>query len=265
MQVLGIVASPRRERGRCHEVVSAVLEGARAAGAETDVMYLIDDEPEYCVHCGYACFSEGDCAQEAEAGQRSARVDQADALAIAVPVYCWQACGLATAFFDKIRLGAGPWTQEGPNGRHALGIAVAGGTGTGVFPALQSIYAWLCLWKYRPLDPVPVTRFNMRSMLDVAPGLGRELATRHRQPFDGVWEQLVTYDALPYMGYGRVDEFRWLAEQTAAGLEAEGREAAVVAEVRAALQEAQACAARGDREGEARNVTRAYLKGRATW
>ena len=29
----------------------------------------------------------------------------------------------------------------------------------------------------------------------------------------GAWDLMLTYDRLPYMDYGRVDEFRWLAEQ----------------------------------------------------
>jgi NAD(P)H-dependent FMN reductase len=265
MNVLGIVASPRREKGLSHQVVSEVLAGAHAAGAQTDLLYLIDEEPHYCIHCGHACFAEGDCVQEEAATARSQRVEGEDALLIAAPVYVWQPCGLAAAFFDKVRLTTGPWTREGQHGRPALGIAVAGGTGTGVFPALQSIYAWLCLWKFRPLEPLPVTRFNLDRVLDGARSRGRALAECLARPFAGVWDQMLTYDALPYMDYGRVDEFRWLAEQIVAGLERRGGAGEQVAQIQRLLAGGETCAASGDRKGAAQKYVAAYQAGAGIW
>jgi multimeric flavodoxin WrbA len=268
MHVLAIIGSPRRERGRSHEVVTQVLSGAAAAGAETDVLYLIDEEPGYCIHCGHGCFTSGDCAQEVEATLRSQRVGAADALVICAPVYCWQPSGLTVAFFDKLRLMSGPWNRGTEHGRPALGIAVAGGTGTGVFTALQSIYAWMCLWKFRPLDPLPVTRFNMDRALEQAPSLGRALAESEPRPFAGTWESLLTYDRLPYMGYGRVDEFRWLAEQIVDALamrEASGETGEQLETVKRLLDEARMHASQGNAEREAQKVVAAYRLGAEIW
>jgi NAD(P)H-dependent FMN reductase len=259
MKVLAVVSSPRRDRGLSHRVVSEVLSGARAVGAKTDTLYLADEDPEYCFHCGHPCFREGNCIQEEEATHRSRQVDAADALVFCAPVYCWQPNGMAVAFTDKTRLRTGSWHRGSQHGRPALGIAVAGGTGTGVFPALQSIYAWLCLWKYRPLDPLPVTRFNLDRALAGAPSLGRALAERPAQPYEAAWDLMMAYDHLPYVDYGRVDEFRWLAEQIAAGLESRGGNARVVAEVRRLLED------RDDDGGQARSCVQAYQIGAAAW
>lgn len=265
MQVLGIVGSPRREKGLSHRVVSEVLAGARAAGAEADVLYLIDEKPQYCVHCGHGCFATGQCAQEEEATARSRRVESADALVICAPVYVWQPNGLTAAFLDKVRLATGAWSRDGQHGRPALGIAVAGGTGTGVFTALQSIYAWLCLWKFRPLAPLPMTRFNLDRVLEGAGAQGRALAERPPQPYEDAWDLMLAYDDLPYMHYGRVDEFRWLAEQIQAGLAARGDRPGQVREVERLLEAGQACAAAGDRQGAAQNVIAAYRAGARAW
>jgi NAD(P)H-dependent FMN reductase len=265
MNILGIVGSPRRERGRSHEIVSAVLAGARAAGATTDILYLIDEEPQYCIHCGHGCFAEGDCAQEAGATLRSQRVGAADALVLCAPVYCWQPNGLTATLFDKVRLASKPWNRGAPNGRPALGIALAGGSGTGVFPALQSIYAWLCLWKFRPLDPLPLTRFNMDQALAQAEDLGARLATQETRPFAGTAELMVAYDRLPYMNYGRVDEFRWLAQQILAGLKARDPAADAAAEVGQLLAQAEACAVEGDAIGEMEYILEAYQRGTRAW
>lgn len=266
MRVLGIVGSPRRHKGISHQVIATILEGARESGAEIETIYLIDDGPQYCIHCGHDCFGRGDCAQEKLATVRSETVDAADALVLAAPVYCWQPSGLTATLFDKVRLGAGPWSRgTRNNGRAALGIAVAGGSGSGVFPALQSIYAWLCLWKFRPMDPLPVTRFNLSRALDDAPALGRALAESQPQPFDDVAELMLRYDALPYTGYGRVDEFRWLAEQIAAGLDGGEERFAAASRIRALLSEAGACGLAGDQAGEAHKVIEAYRTGAAAW
>jgi hypothetical protein len=167
--------------------------------------------------------------------------------------------------FDKVRVATGAWIRGTQHGRLALGIAVAGGTGTGVFPALQSIYAWLCSWKFRPLDPLPVTRFNLDSVLEGAEAHGRTLAERPPEPFVDLADQMLAYDAVPYMDYGRIDEFRWLAEQTAAGLQAAGRNEEQVEEVNRLLDEAAACGDGGDRTGQARKIIQAYKTGAGAW
>ena len=168
-------------------------------------------------------------------------------------------------FFDKIRLTSGPWRSGEEHGRWGVGIGVAGGTGTGVFTALQSIYAWLCLWKYRPLDPVPVTRFNLERILGEAASLGRALSERPKQPYAGTWENMLTYDRLPALRYSRVDEFRWLAEQIAEGLAERGGQDAQVARVRGLLGEGRARAETGDAEGEAKAYIKAYGLAAETW
>jgi len=265
MKVLGIAGSPRRERGLSHQVVNRILEGAQAAGAETELLYLIDSEPEYCIHCGHSCFEDGICAQEDAATLRSTSVDGADAIVIAAPVYCWQPNGLTTAFFDKLRLSGGPWNRDTPNGCKALGVAVAGGTGSGVFTALQSIYAWLCLWKFRPLDPLPVTRFNLAQVLEDAPGLGEALAQSSREPFESVADLMLRYDGLPTMDFGRVDEFRWLAQEVLKGLEARGDAPEAVGHIHGLLETAAALRTAGSTQAEAQWIVQAYQIGAAAW
>ena len=117
MNILGIVGSPRRERGIGHRLVARALEGAQSAGAETELLYLVDEHPQYCIHCGHGCFQEGDCAQEGQATARSRRIESADALVLAAPVYVWQVNGLTAAFLDKLRLEPGSWVRGKEHGR----------------------------------------------------------------------------------------------------------------------------------------------------
>ncbi len=138
-------------------------------------MYLIDEEPQYCTHCGHGCFADGECAVEGGATERSGRIRNADALLLGAPVYCWQPNALTCALFDKFRIPRGTWVDSNDPGIPAMGIAVAGGTGTGVFPALQSMYAWFCAWRFTLVDPVPVTRYNIEQVIDEAGASARAL------------------------------------------------------------------------------------------
>lgn len=227
--------------------------------------YLIDDQPELCIGCGHACFAERDCVQEPEARERSAAIEQADALALCGPVYCWQPNGLMAAMFDKVRLSTGPWRDAPQHGKPAVGLAIAGGTGSGVFCALQSMYAWFCLWKYRPLAPVPITRFNLDLALESAEALGREIASTAPRPYGGVGELLATYDALPALRYGHLEEFRWLALTIARSLERRGDSAERVAAIRATLDRAEQREHAGDRAGAGELFVAAYWAGVEVW
>lgn len=267
MKVLGIVGSPRREKGLTAEVVRRALAGAEAAGAEAELLYLIDEQPEYCIHCGHNCFGELDCAQEDGATVRSQLVEGADALVLGAPVYCWQVNGLTAAFLDKLRLSPGSWPRGMEGGKPALGIAVAGGTGTGVFSALQSLYAWLCLWKFRAIEPLPVTRFNFQAALQAAEEGGHRLVEliQNPHPFADLKDLLLYYDSLPYMSYGRLDEFRWLARQIDEAIVERPDNRAQVAALRENLTQGERLWAKGKREEAAHFIVAAYQAGRKGW
>jgi multimeric flavodoxin WrbA len=213
--IVGVVGSPRREQGLTHEMVKAALAGAEAAGAQVSIRYLADWPLQHCVHCGAPCFAQGRCSRSPEANQLSAAIHAADALVLAAPVYCWQTDGLTHIFMDRFRIPGGSTLARTPNGKAALAVAVAGGTGTGVFASLRSLLDFLCLWGYRATDGLPVTRYNIEAMLRAAERAGRDLAEAARapRPFADAAELLAYYDD-PRFAYGsHIDEMIWLAEQ----------------------------------------------------
>jgi multimeric flavodoxin WrbA len=265
MRLAGIIASPRKSRGWCYEIVSRILSAAKRKGAETEIMFLMDEKPQYCIHCGHPCFSDGTCIQEEAATFRSQRIDRADAIVLAAPVYCWQPNALTGALFDKYRLQSGPWNRVMDNGRPALAIAVAGGTGTGVFNALQSMVSWMCLWKYRPFEPLPVTRFNYRRVLEDAPGIGERMAAAKAKPFREIWELIAAYDSLPYMDYGHADEFRWLSEQALTGLRGEGCGESVLRELETLSGKAMLAQKKSQRDRAAEYAVQAYQAASRLW
>jgi len=264
MLVLGIVGSPRREQGISSEMVEATLAGAREAGAETATIYLADYALTPCRHCGGGCFTKGYCVQDQEATTALREVvEVAEALVLAAPVYMWQPAGLTALFMEKLRLRTGTWNNPTRNPRTGLGIAVAGGTGSGVFTALQSIYAWLCLWKFRPLPPMPVVRANQRVALGAAAKAGAQLAAP-ADAFASAGELMAAYDALPQLRYGRVDEYRWLAETVGQALTNRG-DSQPAASVVNLLAQAERLREAGEAAGAANVYMRAYHEGMRAW
>ena len=214
MKVLGIVGSPRKERGRTDELVKSALEGAKSVGADTEVMYLADRDPKPCVHCGGGCFGDAECKTERDATLRSREVYKADALVLGAPVYIWQINGLTAAFIDKLRLADARPPCRTSNARPALGIAVAGGTGTGLIAAVQSLYKFFCLWGFYAIDPLPVSRHNFDKAMESANEGGAKLAQlcSEKRAFNNIGDCLTHYASLPFLDYDTVDEFLYLSQ-----------------------------------------------------
>ena len=175
------------------------------------IEYLVDYSPGYCIHCCNTCFADGFCRIDEKINGLSKKIHASDALVVAFPVYVWLHNGLTAAFLDKYRRASDPGQSE--HGKPAVGIAVAGNSGTGLFSSLKGLYSWMCTMRFRPLDPVPMSKYNYCSALRQAAETGRCLAQARRDPFGTVAEGYVAYDRLPVMDVGRVDEFRWLAEK----------------------------------------------------
>ncbi|MFW5787976.1 MAG: flavodoxin family protein [Halanaerobiales bacterium] len=261
MKIMGIVGSPRKEKGLTHQIVEKALKGAAAEGADTELVYLRDYNPDYCIHCDYDCFSELECRQEDDLNLLYRKVENCNGLVLGAPVYIWQTNALTISFIEKMRLKTGPWNVERENHKTALGIAVAGGTGTGVFPALKSIYSFFNLWKFNPLPPLPVTRFNFEKALKQAEKQGTKLGKNISEDISDPAEIMAAYDNFEYLDFKRRDEFRWLAEKVVQNIK---ENYSVTGEI---LDDIESLIEKGDNElnnknqGKAiRNYMRAYQK-----
>ncbi len=219
MKIIGIVGSPRKEKGLTSKVIKNTLNGAAESGADTEIVYLRDLDPDYCIHCDFDCFSNLQCKQEKGLNTLFKKIEKADGIVLGGPVYIWQINALTVSFLEKMRLKTGPWSEDNNNNKSALGIAVAGGTGTGVFPALKSIYSFLNLWEFNPLQPIPVTRFNFDKALKLAKKAGTKMGKNSIKNITDTAEIMAAYDQLDYLNFSRADEFCWLARQIIQELE----------------------------------------------
>ncbi|MFC1716823.1 flavodoxin family protein [Candidatus Poribacteria bacterium] len=256
MRVLGIVGSPRRERGLTDALVQSALRGAEDAGAETETMYLADRDPKPCVHCGGGCFGSAVCKMEPDATARSQEVYESDAIILGAPVYIWQINGLTAAFIDKLRLKDCRPPSRTSNARPALGISVAGGTGTGLISAAQSIY----LWGFYAIDPLPVSRHNFDKALEAAHKNGMELAQLcdEKRAFDNIGDCLAYYESLSFLDFDTADEFLYLSQLMTNNTEVNADNREIHTEARKNQEAAKALIDQGNKQKAAVHAAKAY-------
>lgn len=208
MTVLGIVGSPRKN-GRTNELINAILCGVGHEGVATKKVFLIDYEIK--------AFTDPTGSNEGSQycpAALSEMCGEADAIVLGAPVYWGDINGLTKDFMDSVKI-------AGANGKPAVGIAIAGGTGKGLLSGVQSIYHFFYHKQMRGIDPAPVSRFNMEKTLEALETTGARLAkvSQHKEPFPGEtrdarWPAVLAYYAsMGVLARDPVDEFIMLAQQ----------------------------------------------------
>jgi multimeric flavodoxin WrbA len=89
LKVVAILGTYRRE-GATAQAVEAILAGARARGATTSTIYLLDHPIEFCRNCRACTQSEGSgrglCQQHDALTKILDELDAADSIVLASPV-----------------------------------------------------------------------------------------------------------------------------------------------------------------------------------
>jgi multimeric flavodoxin WrbA len=219
-RIVILQCSPRRE-GMTASLAESALRGAVREGADARLLHLADDSLQACASCGGDCWATLSCVDDQAATERAVRLQDVDGIVMAVPVYCWQLNGLTSLFIDKMRWDTGSVLRPA-NRRVAMGIACAGGSGTGCVLALQTLYKYFANWAFHGVAPLPVTRFNREAAIGEAEEGGALLARTARagvEPFADLGEAMLAFESLPYMRWGPVDELGLVVRHILAGLE----------------------------------------------
>lgn len=255
--IIGLVGSPNRD-GRTNAVVKACLEGAAKAGARTSLIYLKDRPIAACKDCQpWICKDYLKCTHHDQAFEElTESILNARGLVLGTPVYWWDTSGLVRYFILKMFRVLAP--NNPVPGLPALGLAVAGGSGTGQVTALRPLYTFFAMLNMRALEPLPVSRFNWNAALGRAGELGAEMAGLEpgRQPYASYEARLAAYDRLPYLNLNQAGERRLLASQVALSLPPGER-----AEAQAGLARAGVLEAAGKIEESLAEISRVYETG----
>lgn len=264
IKIVGIACSPHKS-GMTFQLVQQALAGAEEAGAEVELLFLADEEMEPCQGCGGSCWETRECIHDPASFTRHSRLQEADGLVMAVPVYCWQMNSLTHLFIDKMRWDTGSVLKP-HNQRAAFGIACAGGSGTGCVLALQALYRYFYNWAFHGIRPLPVTRFNFRQALEKAHVGGGALVAAIRsglQPFASLGAAMADLETLPFMMDGPVDELRLIVQQLRAAMPESSN--TLVSTLYAESNLAEEAWTKGDRKLAAAHFSKAYDAGNNAW
>ncbi|MEM2981134.1 MAG: flavodoxin family protein [Thermoproteota archaeon] len=206
MKALAVNGSPHKE-GFCKKVLTRIVEGAREAGADVNLVELSNKQLQPCRACDKAeCWSSMKCSIEDDALELRKLFNECDALIFVAPVYFLSVNGLAKNFIDRMRNYHGEV-------RSSIAVAVAGGTGKGCITALQEVCRWMILVGFHPVVAEPVTRYNLDLVMDRAKSWGRMLTVKTSGAGcrASLYNGLLKFERLPYMSYTVVDEILYLA------------------------------------------------------
>jgi multimeric flavodoxin WrbA len=98
-KVLGIVGSPRK-KGNTHILVSRILEGAEAGGADTDIVLLGKLKICECDGC-HVCWKGKPCAKRDDMNDLYPKIAESDAVVLGTPVYWYGPTALMKGFIDR--------------------------------------------------------------------------------------------------------------------------------------------------------------------
>jgi len=101
MKVLGIIASPKGTASNTLQLVNGVLEGAKSAGAGTEIVDLYNLKIEYCTACG-SCYAKGECPQDDDFPDLFEKMMNADGIVMGSPNYIDSVSAPMKALFDRM-------------------------------------------------------------------------------------------------------------------------------------------------------------------
>jgi multimeric flavodoxin WrbA len=103
MKVLAINGSPRGAKGNTEQILQPFLEGAREAGAETEVIYLKDKKINHCRGC-FTCWTKtpGVCVHKDDVPGILETLREAEVVVYATPLYVFTVSGLMKDFMDRV-------------------------------------------------------------------------------------------------------------------------------------------------------------------
>jgi multimeric flavodoxin WrbA len=181
MKVIAILGS-RNPQGQTAKAVGALAHGVKGAGSECEQIFLPQMKIERCRQCddnGWGiCRTQGKCVIEDDFASLVSKINDADAVVFATPVYFGDLSESIRAFLDRLRRTC--MHEAGKQkiaGKKAIGICVAGGGGGGAPHCAVSMERVLGTCGFDLLDMVPVRRQNLEMKVNILETIGKWLAT----------------------------------------------------------------------------------------
>lgn len=176
-----MICGSRSPKGKTATMAEALLRGAEGAGAVCERVYLPELAIERCRQCdehGWGeCASKGQCVIKDDLDGIVNKIRAAQAVVFATPVYFGDLSESLRAFLDRLRrVNCNAEAKAMMQGKRAVGICPAGGSGGGSYTCATSLETTLRTTGFDVMDVVPVRRQNMDLKAQTLETTGRWLA-----------------------------------------------------------------------------------------
>ena len=198
MQILALSGS-RNRQGKTAQAMNAILKGVTEAGGYSECIFLTELALERCRQCNSdgwgVCRSEGHCIIEDDFALVVERIEAADVVVFANPVYFGDLSESMRGFLDRFRRtrftrrppaahGVPGPTPFGGGGAPAIGLCYAGGSGNGTISCCANLERILQTCRFDVIDMIPARRQNLEIKMPMLELVGKWLVTK---PTSGPW------------------------------------------------------------------------------
>ncbi|MGD0803975.1 MAG: flavodoxin family protein [Candidatus Bathyarchaeia archaeon] len=178
MKILAIQSSSNVD-GLTAKTAKAIISGAEAEGATVELINLNELIIKPCLACdgGWGqCRRDGRCIQDDEFQALRDKIHAADATIFATPVYWGDLSESAKIFLDRLRRCEVNGEFKNLNGKIAVGIASAGGTGNGCVKCLLHLEDYIRRVGFTVFDLITITQVSREHKLEMLEKAGHRLA-----------------------------------------------------------------------------------------
>lgn len=122
IKIVGIMGSPRRN-GNTHILMDRILEGAKDAGADTELVIIADLDIAPCDGC-YVCYEKKPCNKEDDMNILYDTILEADVIIFGTPLYWYGPTAIMKAFLDRLQYFTAPENLPLVRGKKAVTATV---------------------------------------------------------------------------------------------------------------------------------------------
>ncbi len=184
MKILGLSCSPRKQ-GNTETLVSEVLEGAKAEGAEVELFSVSGKEIQPCDGC-QSCITTGECRIDDDMQTVYQKLVEADGIIFGTPIYFYGMTAQAKAIMDRT------YALRRREFRliNKVGGVIAVAGGLGLMDAIKDWYFYIAINHMVAADYVSALASGRgeikenESVMKRAWELGREMVLLVRQGFE---------------------------------------------------------------------------------
>jgi multimeric flavodoxin WrbA len=205
-----VISGSRNRQGQTARAISSICKGLEAGGATYEVIFLPELKLERCRQCDPSgdgqCTREGSCIVKDDFPTIVEKINKADAIVFATPVYFMDLSESMRGLLDRYRrvrfhrviAGGGVSTPPTEPGKPVIALCYAGGmSGNGTTSCANKINEILQMCGFDVVDVILARRQNLEFKIPILELTGEWLATKPCSgpplaPSERYWERSKT-------------------------------------------------------------------------